>query len=78
VSIRCALRYDGFPRGNGPSGGPLAQPITTPKPIEVLCLAGTSQNGATLLTRMLGRLPGFVAVGEIGYLRNKGLIENVE
>jgi hypothetical protein len=52
--------------------------MTMTTPIEVLCLAGTSQNGATLLTRMLGRLPGFVAVGEIGYLWDKGLIENVE
>jgi len=42
--------------------------MTMTTPIEVLCLAGTSENGATPLTRMLGRLPGFVAVGEIGYL----------
>jgi Sulfotransferase family len=48
------------------------------EPVRLLCLAGTSQNGATLLTRMLGRLPGFVAVGEIGYLWDKGLIENVD
>lgn len=43
---------------------------------EVLAIAGTGQNGATLLTRMLGRLAGFVAVGELGRLWDTGLIEN--
>jgi hypothetical protein len=47
-------------------------------PIKVLCIGGTGQNGATLLSRMLGRLPGFVPVGELGYLWDKGLMENVE
>ncbi len=46
--------------------------------LRVLCIGGTGQNGATLLTRMLGRVPGFVAVGELGYLWDKGLVENVE
>ena len=46
--------------------------------IRLLCIGGTGQNGATLLSRMLGRLPGFVAVGELGYVWDKGLQENVE
>jgi len=46
-------------------------------PIEVLCIGGTGQNGATLLSRMLGRLPGFVAVGELGYIWDRGLTENM-
>lgn len=45
-------------------------------PVRVLCIAGTGQNGATLLTRMLGRIPGLVPVGEIGYLWDWGLVEN--
>lgn len=43
---------------------------------ELLAIAGTGQNGATLLCRMLGELPGFVGVGEIGRLWDTGLIEN--
>ena len=44
--------------------------------VELLCIAGTGRNGATMLTRMLGELPGYVAVGELGYLWDKGLIKN--
>jgi hypothetical protein len=46
--------------------------------VRVLCIGGTGQNGATLLTRMLGQVPGFVAVGELGYLWDRALVENVE
>ena len=45
---------------------------------SLLAIAGTGQNGATLLCRMLGEVPGFVAVGEIGRIWEKGLGENVE
>ena len=44
--------------------------------VEVLAIAGTGQNGATLLTRMLGMLPGVVAVGELGRLWDTGLLED--
>lgn len=44
--------------------------------VRVLCIAGTGQNGATLLTRALGRLPGFAAVGELGRLWDKGLLDD--
>jgi Sulfotransferase family len=37
-------------------------------PVRVLSIAGTAQNGATILSRLLGTLDGFVAVGELGYL----------
>jgi hypothetical protein len=46
------------------------------RPLRVLCIGGTGQNGATLLTRMLGRIPGLVPVGELGYLWDWGLVEN--
>jgi Sulfotransferase domain len=49
-----------------------------PNEINLVCIAGTGQNGATLLSRLMGRIPGFVAVGEIGYVWDKALIENVE
>lgn len=45
--------------------------------IDVLCIGGTGQNGATLLSRALGQLPGFVAVGELGYIWDRGLLENM-
>lgn len=45
-------------------------------PAKILCIAGTSQNGATLLCRTLGGLPGFVPVGEIGRLWDKGILED--
>lgn len=50
---------------------------TGPVP-PILAIAGTGQNGATLLCRMLGEVPGLVAVGEIGRLWEKGLAEDVE
>jgi hypothetical protein len=55
------------------SGGPGGRPRPT-----VLGIAGTGKCGATLLSRLLGRLPGFVAVGEIGRLWDKGLTEDRE
>lgn len=51
---------------------------TRPARPELLAIAGTGQNGATLLCRMLGELPGFVGVGEIGRIWDTGLIEDRE
>jgi hypothetical protein len=39
----------------------------------VLAIAATGESGSTLLTRMLGQLPGFVAIGELGRLWDKGI-----
>lgn len=47
-------------------------------PVRVLCIGATGQSGSTLLSRMLGRLPGFVAVGEVGRIWDKGLMADVE
>jgi hypothetical protein len=44
----------------------------------VLAIGGTGQNGATLLSRMLGEVPGLVAVGEVGRLWDKGIVRNTE
>ena len=43
--------------------------------VRVLLVAGTGQNGATLLSRVLGGVPGFCSIGEIGHLWDKALIE---
>ena len=43
--------------------------------VRVLLIAGTGQNGATLLSRVLGSLPGFCSIGEIGHLWDKALID---
>ena len=48
------------------------------RPVRVLCIGGTGQSGSTLLSRMVGRLPGFFAVGEVGRIWDKGIVENVE
>jgi hypothetical protein len=45
---------------------------------RVLAIAGTGQSGSTLLTRMLGQIPGFVAIGEVGRLWDKGILANTE
>jgi hypothetical protein len=47
-------------------------------PIPVLCIGAIGQSGSTLLTRMLGQVPGFVAVGETGRVWDKGLLEDME
>lgn len=46
--------------------------------MKVLSIAGTGRNGATILGRMLEQLPRVVAVGELGYLWERGLILNQE
>ena len=43
--------------------------------VRVLLIAGTGRNGATLLFRVLGSLPGFCSIGEIGHLWDKALID---
>jgi hypothetical protein len=46
--------------------------------VRVLLVAGTGQNGATLLSRVLGGVPGFCSIGEIGHLWDKALIDGRE
>jgi hypothetical protein len=45
--------------------------------IDVLCVAATGQSGSTILTRLLGEVPGFFAAGEIGRVWDKGLVEDI-
>jgi hypothetical protein len=56
-----------------------ALPDATPTTgVPVLCIGAIGQSGSTLLSRMLGQVPGFVAVGETGRIWDKGLVENME
>lgn len=45
-------------------------------PIRVLYIGGMGRSGSTLLNRMLGQLPGFTPVGEIGYVFDRGVLKN--
>ncbi|MCG5440645.1 sulfotransferase [Micromonospora foliorum] len=45
-------------------------------PVRVLYLAGSGRSGSTLVTTVLGQLPGFFAAGELRYLWRRGLVEN--
>jgi hypothetical protein len=44
--------------------------------VKVLYVGGYSRSGGTLVGRALGQLPGFVSVGELGYLWKRTLPEN--
>jgi len=62
--------------GTGTEPAPEA-PASEPKgPVTVLYVGGCGRSGSTLLDRMLGALPGFVAMGEVVHLIERGLIEN--
>lgn len=43
------------------------------EPLTVLFIAGSGRSGSTLLDRLLGQLPGFVAVGELRYIWREAL-----
>lgn len=43
---------------------------------RVLFIGGCGRSGSTLLDRMLGELPGFVSVGELRFIWQRGLVEN--
>jgi Sulfotransferase domain len=44
--------------------------------VRVVYIGGYSRSGATVLGRILGRVPGFVTVGELGYIWTRGVREN--
>lgn len=37
-------------------------------PIKVICIAGTSRSGSTIIERVLSSLPGTCTVGEASYI----------
>jgi Sulfotransferase family len=50
--------------------------MTTSRNTKVLYIGGYSRSGSTLLLRLLGELPGFVAVGELFDIWQRSYIEN--
>ena len=44
--------------------------------VKVLYIASSPRSGSTILERVLGQIPGFVATGELRYLWERGLIES--
>jgi hypothetical protein len=46
------------------------------RPLRVVLVAGAGRSGSTLLTLLLGSLPGTFAAGELRYLWQRGLVEH--
>lgn len=46
-------------------------------PLKVIYIAGAGRSGSTLLSNILGQMPGVVSVGELYYLWERGLQENI-
>lgn len=44
--------------------------------VRVLFIGGFGRSGSTLIERILGQLPGYVAVGELVHLPQRGLVED--
>jgi Sulfotransferase family len=49
--------------------------VTIATPLKVLSIMGTTRSGSTILDNVLGSLDGFVSVGEVHYLWERGIIE---
>ena len=45
-------------------------------PVKVIFLGGAGRSGSTVLGRVLGQVPGFLAAGELRYLWQRGLVED--
>lgn len=58
------------PNGAGPSND------SGESPVKVLFIGGWGRSGSTLLDRTLGQVPGFVSVGELRELWQRGCLEN--
>jgi hypothetical protein len=43
--------------------------------VNVLFIAGSGRSGSTLVHRILGQLPGFVSVGELRFLWERGVVQ---
>jgi hypothetical protein len=50
-----------------------SQPAARP---TVVCIGGNAQNGATMLSRALELTPGWLSIGEVGYIWDRGILEN--
>src|SRR3954447_22471164 len=83
--VTCPCSPSG-PRALGPAGhGPVprrcmdpaaATPDASAASPEVVLIAGNAQNGATIMSRALELTPGWLTIGEIGFLWDKGILLN--
>ncbi|MFN8073958.1 MAG: sulfotransferase [Kineosporiaceae bacterium] len=48
----------------------------TGSPVRVLYVAGTGRSGSTLISNLIGSVPGALSVGELRYLWERGIREN--
>jgi hypothetical protein len=46
-------------------------------PLDIICITGWSYSGSTLLGNILGQLEGVFAAGEVGYVWQRGFVENL-
>jgi hypothetical protein len=51
-------------------------PVGSAAPVRVLYVGGLGRSGSTLLNLMLGEVPGLVAVGELRFVWERGVIAN--
>lgn len=49
---------------------------TDPTPTKVLFVAGTGRSGTTILSTILGQLPGALAIGELRYVWERGFVQD--
>jgi hypothetical protein len=45
-------------------------------PLDIVYIGGSGRSGSTVLALLLGNVPDVVAVGEVGHLWERGLVEN--
>lgn len=46
------------------------------EPINVVYVGGTGRSGSTLLANLLGEVPGYVSVGEVRFLWQRGMLDD--
>lgn len=49
---------------------------TAQRPTQVVYVGGTGRSGSTVLAGVLGELPGFVSVGEVRFLWQRGIVQD--
>lgn len=63
-------------RTQGAQAGPEREPDLPADGLAIAYIGGGTKSGSTLLDLMLGQLPGFVSVGELRQIWQRGCVEN--
>jgi hypothetical protein len=50
--------------------------MTQDSPVVVVYVGGTGRSGSTILANLLGEVPGYVSVGEVRFLWQRGMLED--